>query len=155
MRRIDREVTDTKELLEIIASCKVCRLAFQDSDGLYIVPLNFGYEYSEEKLTLYFHSAKEGRKINAISKTCNVCFEMDCDHQLINAESACAYGYAFRSIIGTGTALLVGDVEEKKHALEQLMRHQTGKEFTFQNKMVDSVAVFKVNVISVTGKYHE
>ena len=31
----------------------------------YIVPLNFGYTYEEDVLKLYFHSAGEGRKVDA------------------------------------------------------------------------------------------
>lgn len=154
MRRSDREVTEIKDLLDIIASCKVCRLALQDADGLYIVPLNFGYEYADGKLLLYFHSAKEGRKINAITQNNDVCFEMDCDHRLIEADAACSYGFAFKSIIGNGTASIVGDIEEKKKALELLMQHQTGKEFSFHEKMINAVTVFKVDVVSFTGKYH-
>ena len=100
MRRKDREVTDIEQLLEIIDCCKVCTIAMQDKDGLYIVPLNFGYEFKDESLTLYFHSAKEGRKISAIAENSRVCFEMDCEHRLIEAEDACGYAYSFKSIIG-------------------------------------------------------
>ena len=59
MRRKDREITDIEEIRDIIEKCKVCRLAMQDEEGLYLVPLNFGYEFEEESLALYFHSAKE------------------------------------------------------------------------------------------------
>lgn len=155
MRRKDRKVTDKNQLLEIVDCCKVCRIAMQDMDGLYIVPLNFGYEYNDETLTLYFHSAKEGRKISAIAENSGVCFEMDCEHRLIEAEDACGYGYSFKSIIGNGCATMVDEAEEKKKALSLLMLHQTGKEFVFNEKMAESVAVFKVTVTSFTGKYHK
>lgn len=155
MRRKDREVTDKNQLLEIVDCCKVCRIATQDKDGLYIVPLNFGYEYEEEALTLYFHSAKEGRKISAIAENSSVCFEMDCEHRLIEAEDACGYGYSFKSIIGNGIVTMIEDSEEKKKALSLLMLHQTGKEFAFNEKMAESVAVFKIAASSFTGKYHK
>lgn len=45
MRRKDREITDIEEIRDIIEKCKVCRLAMQDEEGLYLVPLNFGYEF--------------------------------------------------------------------------------------------------------------
>ncbi len=45
-------------------------MAYADAEGLTIVPLNFGfdYEYDEAtgKLTLWFHSAPRGRKLDAI-----------------------------------------------------------------------------------------
>lgn len=155
MRRKDREVTDIEQLLEIIDCCKVCRIAMQDKDGLYIVPLNFGFEYKAETLTLYFHSAKEGRKINAIVEDGSVCFEMDCEHRLIEADEACDYTYSFKSIIGNGCATMVDDSDEKKKALSLIMLHQTGKEFQFNDKMIESVGIFKVVASSFVGKYHK
>lgn len=152
MRRKDREVTQKEELQEIIKCCKVVRLGLQDEEGIYIVPLNFGYQYEDNQLVFYFHSAKEGRKIDAIAVNPKVCIEMDCEHQLVEAETACAYGYSFLSIIGNGTAHFVTDREEKKMALSLLMRHQTGKEFAFTDEMTEAVCVFKVLVTSFTGK---
>jgi len=37
----------------------------------YIVPMNFGYEMADGALSLYFHCANEGRKINIIKKNPN------------------------------------------------------------------------------------
>ncbi|WMJ84379.1 pyridoxamine 5'-phosphate oxidase family protein [Oscillospiraceae bacterium LTW-04] len=152
MRRKDREVTDPTALLNIIEECKVCRVAMQDEQGLYIVPLNFGYVFDEGKLTLYFHSAKEGRKIDILSKSPVVAFEMDCSHQLIESEIACRNGYAYKSIIGTGDASLIKSFEEKIKGLSHIMIHQTGKEFEMPPQAVNSVAVFKIDAIEFTGK---
>ena len=41
MRRKDREITDTQDILEVIKKCDVCRIALHDGDYPYIVPLNF------------------------------------------------------------------------------------------------------------------
>ena len=135
-------MTQIEEQLAILDKCKVCRVALQDKQGLYLVPLNFGYQYEDGHLILYFHSAKSGRKIDALQENSAVAFEMDCAHRLIEAENPCQYGYAFASIIGNGDALLVENREEKKKALSLLMKHQTGKDFTFDNQMADAVAVF-------------
>ena len=43
MRRKDREVTDEARIDEIISRCNCCRIGFNDSGEVYIVPLNFGY----------------------------------------------------------------------------------------------------------------
>ena len=66
MRRMDRLVSDRARIGRIIADSAVCRVAVKDEEGLYIVPLSFGYVYEGDSLTLYFHSAKEGRKIRAM-----------------------------------------------------------------------------------------
>ena len=44
MRRSDREITDEQELLQVISECDVCRLALNDEEVPYILPLNFGEE---------------------------------------------------------------------------------------------------------------
>lgn len=75
LRRKDREVTETNELIQIIDQCKVCRIGMQDNAGLYIVPMNFGYTYENNQLVLFFHSAKEGRKIQALKENSVVCFD--------------------------------------------------------------------------------
>jgi nitroimidazol reductase NimA-like FMN-containing flavoprotein (pyridoxamine 5'-phosphate oxidase superfamily) len=154
MRRKDREVTEINELMQIIDQCKVCRIAMQDKAGLYIVPMNFGYTYENNQLVLFFHSAKEGRKINALKENSEICFEMDCEHGLITADAACEYGYFFKSIIGNGKVVFIDDVEERKIALSAFMKHQTGQDFSFDDRMVNCVSVFKIIVHNYTGKAH-
>ena len=152
MRRKEREITDPNQIREILDTCKVCRLAMQDAEGLYLVPLNFGYELEGSTLTLYFHSAREGRKIAALSPSAPVCFEMDCSHNLVSGDVPCAYTYEFRSLIGFGTAVLVDDPEEKKHALTVFMKHMSGKDFLFDEKAAGIVEIIKIQTDQYTGK---
>ncbi|WP_088185982.1 pyridoxamine 5'-phosphate oxidase family protein [Desulfosporosinus sp. FKA] len=154
LRRKDREVTELKELMQIIDQCKICRIAMHDKAGVYIVPMNFGYTYENSQLVLFFHSAKEGRKICALRENSDVCFEMDCEHRLITADIACKYGYYFKSIIGKGRVVFIDAIEEKKKALSLLMKHQTGQDFSFDDGTVNSVSVFKIIVQNYTGKDH-
>lgn len=155
MRRKDREVTDINDLLSIVEECRICHLGLIDDKGMYIVPLNYGYEYINQRLNLYFHSAHVGRKIDAIINNPNVCIEMDCDHRLIEGEKACDYSFGFKSIIGNGKASIVSDYNEKLKGLSLLMKHETQREFEFDEKMVNQVSVIKVEVIEFTGKYHK
>lgn len=66
MIRKDREITDINEIINIIKKCDVCRLAFFDENYPYIIPMNFGYDYDSKnnKLDLYFHGAKKGKKLD-------------------------------------------------------------------------------------------
>ncbi len=155
MRRKDREVTDINDLLSIVEECRICHLGLIDDKGMYIVPLNYGYEYINQRLNLYFHSAHVGRKIDAIINNPNVCIEMDCDHRLIEGEKACDYSFGFKSIIGNGKASIVSDYNEKLKGLSLLMKHETQREFEFDEKMVNQVSVIKVEVNEFTGKYHK
>ena len=68
MRRSDREITDRNEILQVMERCDVCRLALNDGEYPYILPLNFGMEQAGEQIILYFHGATEGKKLNLIAR---------------------------------------------------------------------------------------
>ena len=95
MRRRDREITDRAKILEIVAECDCCRLGLVDNGEAYIVPMNFGFEDAGSALTLYFHCAAEGRKLDLIGSGADVSFEMDCSHALRAADIACAFSYSY------------------------------------------------------------
>jgi len=153
MRRSDRKVKDISEIIEIIKKCDVCRLAFSDNDIPYIVPMNFGIEYTNENLTLYFHGANEGKKHEIISKNPVACFEMDCSHKLIEADEACDYTMEYESVIGIGRISYCTENTGKLHALKHLMSQYTKTgDFTFPDHVLDSVTIFKLEVSDFTGK---
>lgn len=154
MRRKDREITDINEKIKIIGSNKVCRLALSKNDQPYIVPLNYGYSFENDTLTLYFHGANEGRKLQIMAENKAACFEIDCDGALIEGGKACEYGYAYKSIIGTGKIIMLNTAGEKMNGLNELMKHQTGKDqvYSFDEKALEHVTVYKMLVEEFTGK---
>lgn len=153
MRRKDREVTDMNEIIEIIKKCDVCRLAFFDKEYPYIVPLNFGYSYDGAKLELYFHGANAGKKLELLKGNNKVGFEMDCNHQLITDEDPCEYSMEYESVCGNGTVELLED-DQKIEALTYLMKQYTNESsFTFNEKMMAAITVFKLTVSEITGKH--
>ncbi|MDR0761030.1 MAG: pyridoxamine 5'-phosphate oxidase family protein, partial [Treponema sp.] len=154
MRRKDREVTGAENLLEILRECTVCRLGMADNGVPYVVPLNFGYEYQDDTLILYFHGAREGKKIDILKKNNRVCFEMDTGHQLTRGDSVCHYGFNYASIVGMGTVEFLEEAAEKIRALNLLMKHQTGedREFAYGEAELRAVAVYRLRVETVTGK---
>ena len=153
MRRKDREIDSKDALKEILDACKVLRLAMAEEGIPYVVPLNFGYEFAGHKLTLFFHSAREGKKIDILKKDPRVCFEMDCSHELVGAGAACDYSYRYSSVIGDGTARFITEREEKIHALNAIMKHQMGRDdFTYEDARLRGVEVFEVVSQSYSGK---
>jgi nitroimidazol reductase NimA-like FMN-containing flavoprotein (pyridoxamine 5'-phosphate oxidase superfamily) len=153
MRRKDREVTDGEKINQAISACHCCRLGFYDDGEIYIVPLNFGYAQKDGKRTFYFHSAKEGRKIDLISKTRAAGFELDTNYKLREGETACQYSARFLSVIGTGRVEFVEDRPEKEAALRAIMLHNTGKDhWDFSDAMLDTVCIFKLEVKEISCK---
>ena len=155
MRRKDREVLDEVKIDKFIRNCDCCRIGFYDKENneVYIVPLNFGYSHVDNKRVFYFHGAKEGRKIELISKTKKVSFEMDSNHELIVGKMACNYSERYQSVIGTGLISFVEDKDEKIAALNEIMFQSTGKkDWDFPEPMLNGVVVFKIEVTSLSAK---
>lgn len=153
MRRKDRQVTDQVEIYKILDECDACRVGFCDEGQVYIVPLNFGYEETNGKLTFYFHSAGEGRKVELFCKNGSVGFEMDCAHRLVQAEKACGYTEMYKSIIGTGRTYEVPE-EEKLAAMKTVLAHYTDAELEFDPAMMARVRLFALEVEELSCKVH-
>ena len=113
MRRSEKEITDKAQIDSIIRRSKVCRLGLSDDGQPYIVPLCFGYDGK----ALYFHCAKEGRKIDILRKNSAVCFEFDIVEGMVEADRACDWGIRYQSVIGFGEARIIEDVNDKQKAL--------------------------------------
>ena len=103
MRRKDRKIEDREILRSIIERAEVCRLAFAVGDLPYLVALNFGYEWDGEFPILYFHCAREGRKLEMMRQNSRVCFALDIGHQLVAGSAPCDWGMNFESLVGDGT----------------------------------------------------
>ncbi|MBP3485907.1 MAG: pyridoxamine 5'-phosphate oxidase family protein [Oscillospiraceae bacterium] len=155
MRRTDREITDPKTITAIIRRCDCCRVGFAAPEGVYIVPLSFGYEEAEGRRTFYFHGAPEGRKFDLIQSCPTVGFELDTDYALHETDSACGYSCRFQSVIGTGVIRPVTDPAEKRQGLACIMDHLSGRaDWDFPDQAVRSTAVFRLDVADMTCKAH-
>lgn len=152
MRRSDREVTDIEGIRSIIERCKTCHVAMIDNGMPYVLPLSFGYALEDGALTLYFHSAKEGRKLDILRRYNRVCFEMCFAGELILGDSPCNTGYDYASVIGIGEAKFIENAEEKRRALSLLMERQTGEYVEFTDAQAESVCVFKIVSSDFSGK---
>lgn len=133
---------------DILRRATVCRLAVCEGNVPYAVPLNFGYEGKR----LFFHSAPEGRKIEAIRANPHVCFEVDTDHELVPGEIACDWTVRYRSVIGFGQARILEDPEEKRKALDVILSHYAQGPFEYPEGAIDQVAIVAVEIDTLTGK---
>ncbi|MFA5322826.1 MAG: pyridoxamine 5'-phosphate oxidase family protein [Smithella sp.] len=148
MRKKDREIKDRQVIDDIIKRCPVCHLAMCDDGQPYVVPLNFGYDGR----FLYFHAAPEGRKVGIIRRNNNVCFEFDILHEIVKAQRACDWGAKYESVIGSGTAEIVSDLEDRKAALEWIMRHYGSNAGDFSEEIMKKTLIFRVRILEISGK---
>ena len=153
MTKRERQVTDPEQILHILDTAKVVHLGLSVHDEPYVVPMNYGYVMEDGKLTLYIHSAVRGKKLEMMQANPRVFFSIDCDRMPFEGRVPCQYGLVYSSIMGRGTATVVEDVEEKKRAMSILMKTQTGKEFTFEDRLVTIVTVIRIDVAEYTAKH--
>ena len=153
MTKRELQITDPDQIKAILDTAKVLRLGLAVDNEPYIVPMNYGYMMEDGKLTFYLHSALRGKKLDMIRANPRVFVELDCNLTPFEGRVACQYGLSYSSIMARGTAVIVEDVEEKKTAMSALMKTQTGKDFSFNEKLVGMVAVIRVDVSEYTAKH--
>ncbi len=159
MRLSGREV-GPEGIREIVEASRVVRIGACDEEGIFVVPVNFGFEWISddgatdgESLVIYIHSAREGRKARAFAGCPEVAVEMDVDLGLVEGSFACSYSNAYRSVMGKGVVYPVEERDEKVRALSLLMDHVApGSQRVFSDEAVEGVAVFRIDVSEITGK---
>lgn len=144
------ELTDIEA---IIKRCDACHLAMIDENQLpYVVPMNFGYEHQ----IFYFHGDQHGKKMNCLKINPQVSVSLSTDHKLFkqNEDVACSYGMEYSSVVLSGKVEFITDFEEKKEALQIIMKQYTDHPITFNTPAVENVTVFKVVPNQMRGKIY-
>ena len=153
MTRRERQVTDPEKIRAILDKAKVVHLGLAVDNEPYVVPMNYGYTYENEKLVLFLHSAHRGKKLDMLQANPRVFFEIECDLEPFEGVKPCQYGMVYSSVMGRGTAAFVENVEEKKQAMRALMKTQTGKDFVFEDQWISIVTVIRIDVEEFTAKH--
>lgn len=151
MRRRDREIKEFDEIVKIIKKCDSLVLGLNDEGYPYLVPLNFGMDIEDGQLYLYFHCAKEGKKLDLIQKDNRATFEMDCNHNFILYEERMSCTMGYESVIGQGTIEIVAE-DKKYDALKILMRQYHAEDFQFNTDMIKVTTLLRLKVEKLTGK---
>lgn len=153
MRKAHYEITDRAEMAKIMEKCLACRIALNDGDYPYIVPLNFGFSFEDGVITLYFHSAGVGKKIEMLKENGKVGFELDTSLRVVPADVPCDYAMEFESIIGSGEITFLEDAD-KPFALQCIMKQYEPDKgpFTFSPEMIAATTVMKLTVKDITCK---
>ena len=153
MTKRELQVTDPGQIRAILDAAKVLHLGLCVDNEPYVVPMNYGYTMEDGKLVLYLHCATQGKKLDMIRSNPRVFFELDCDRMPFEGDKPCQYGLGYSSVMGRGTARIVDDVEEKMQAMTLLMKTQTGKDFSFNDRLVSIVSVIRIDVTEYTAKH--
>lgn len=146
-------MADKEKIEDVLNKAKVIRLAMCRDGKPYVVPMNFGYEDG----VLYLHSAPRGTKIDILRSNPHVCIEADIEVETTTSEIPCKWGAKYRSVVGFGKAGVIKDTEEKKAALEVLMRHYGGSFMDFAHsekarEAMERVVVLRIPLDNITLK---
>ncbi len=144
-------VTKPSEIEDILNKCDVCYVGMVDQNQEpYVVALNYGYRDN----CLYLHSAKTGRKIEILKTNNKVCVALSTDH-LLRAQHeavACSYAMHYRSVVIHGHVEFIEDNDQKMEALNIIMKHYTGHEFSYNLPAVREVEVYKVIIEKIQAR---
>lgn len=150
MRKSEREVKDFNSIIKILDKCQTVRIGLFDNEYPYVVPLSFGWEVKDGKLLIYFHCAKEGKKVDLLLKNNNVCIEADNLNGYRKTEHSVTADY--ESVIAYGKAEEVFD-EDAVHGIKLLLEHCGINGYSpEQCVMTKIVAVYRINVEKITAK---
>ncbi len=148
MRKQEREIRDDQEIRKILEMGLVCRLGLYDGQYPYVVPMNYGYRDNR----IYFHCAREGRKVDILKINDRVCIEVDVDSRVVKGEQPCRWTMKYRSVIGFGRARIVHNEAEKRAALDVIMAHYGGSGAEYDEKSLQRTSLIEVVLESITGK---
>ena len=151
MRRKEKEIQSRNEMITILKTTKYITIAMCEKNTPYLVTVTHGYDV--DKNALYFHCAKEGKKVDILKRN-NVVWEQ----ALIDngyVEGKCDHLYATTQFMGT--VHFIDDLAEKKHALETMIQqqeqapeHVIKKQITEES--VKNVHIGKINISFLSGK---
>jgi nitroimidazol reductase NimA-like FMN-containing flavoprotein (pyridoxamine 5'-phosphate oxidase superfamily) len=143
MRQYKKEIHDRGVIVDLLQSCPIGRLGTITRDGWPMVkPLNFAYSDGN----IYFHTARDGEKIDDIRRDNRVCFEVALPIALVKSDgSRCRTEYLYRS---------VEDASERLHALKSLMEkyQPEGGYSEFLEEKLKRTGIVRIDIEEMTGK---
>ncbi len=144
MRKAERAINDFGEKVALLARCDTIRLGLRGDEFPYVVPLSFGFEVKGERVIIYFHCAKEGKKVELIKADPRVCVEADILNGYRDTGKSVTADY--ESIIGFGLCKQV-------FGLDLLLEHcKVLNRSAMQCASLNVTAVYKIELFSFTGK---
>lgn len=116
MQKKDREITNNKEIEEILKSELIMTMAMSKNNQPYLVTMD--YYYNQQEDAIYFHCANDGKKKDYLKENPNVWVEVMQDHGYIKDECS----HAYKSVHLKGKIEFIENDEIKREILEEMIR---------------------------------
>lgn len=147
MRRF-KQLLSTEETVAVLNRGSNGVLAcLGDEDYPYAVPVNYVYYNGK----IYYHSAKAGHKVDAVTKHPKVSFTVVDKDTIVSAE----YTSYFRSVIAFGKARVVEGPEWREAFMALVEKYSGDQPEAAKNKEVDACThalIYAIDIEHLTGK---
>lgn len=145
MRRKERERTDRAFMEQVLKDADTLWLSLNTEGAPYVIPVN----HAVHKGVLYVHCAAEGLKLDLIRRDPRVGFAAAADVRILRERSSTAY----RSVCGSGTAVIVDDDEEKQTALAAIRdRYQAMCDLPAPAARLPRIGIIRIVIENLSGK---
>jgi nitroimidazol reductase NimA-like FMN-containing flavoprotein (pyridoxamine 5'-phosphate oxidase superfamily) len=140
LRRKEKEIKDPAELKAVLAAAKYVTVAMCRGDEPYLVTLSHGYD--EKRNALYFHCAREGKKIEILAANDRVWGQALLDRGYVDGRC----DHLFTSVQFHGRVSFVEEEAEKRHALAVMIRQLESDPGKVEGHQVNDASVAKVHI---------
>lgn len=107
MIHFEREVTELELICAMLDEMQILTLAMNDEDGIpYALPISFGYEVKDDKLLVYTHFMKRGKKVDLLKKDSHVGLSFSMFNDFPDRKYKGHY-HDYRSVMAKGTMEMV------------------------------------------------
>jgi nitroimidazol reductase NimA-like FMN-containing flavoprotein (pyridoxamine 5'-phosphate oxidase superfamily) len=152
VRRRDREITDPQEMQQVLKATKYVTIALCMNNEPYLVSLSHGYD--QERNCIYFHGAPEGKKLVYAQANPQVWGQAVLDYGVTDE-----CDYAYTSVHFSGKISLITDLDEKRHALETLVRQTSStpeeKLAKVKPEKLAKTTMCRIDIDYLSGKKHQ
>jgi nitroimidazol reductase NimA-like FMN-containing flavoprotein (pyridoxamine 5'-phosphate oxidase superfamily) len=141
---------DKKE--ELLDRALAGRLGMCKDNQPYAVPMCFLYHDGR----IFFHSARQGRKMDFMRANPTVCFQVD-EHSLVSSSKPCKFTMNYHSVVAVGRVRFLADSKEKLKILKLLVRkYDTGNlAELLSEKKTNRVEVGEITIAEISGKKND
>ena len=147
IRRKEKAIEHEDELSAILKQAKYITIAMCLNGQPYLVTLSHGYD--EEKRCIYFHCAREGKKIDILRENNVVWGQAIIDHGYVQGK--CDHLYS--SVHFKGTIEFITDLEEKRSALHAMIHQLEENPKTVIDEQITPTSLERVNIGRIDIEY--
>lgn len=149
MRRHDLAM-HREETLALIDTKKYAVLCLVDQEGKpYGVPM----DYIRRDDQLFFHGAKEGRKVDSMKNNPYACAVIVGDTEIVPSK----FGRKYESVIVEGSIKLIDDLDMKRQVMLWVVERNSPdyveKGKVIIEKLLERVLVYKMDMEIISGKH--